>query len=104
MVIRLQGPRDKDNGFKRAKQTTMIRYINLQESYDSIIETEFVTIYSRDNNDHISKKCKRPEYSREHESLEYVVEVEHNYKSASLLDFGATINIVPKKCAMIHQH
>jgi hypothetical protein len=96
-VVRLQGERDENNYFERAKQITMIRYISSQENYDSAIETRFATIYSKDNGGDISEKSEEPEYSQEHESLEYIVNVEHSYKSTSLLDFNTIIHIVSRE-------
>jgi hypothetical protein len=105
-VVRLQGPRDENNGFKRANQTTTIRYINSQEDYNSIIETKIATIYSRekDNDNYIIEQDEELEYGLGHESLKYIVEVEHECISANLLDFRTTIYIEPRNTTSNHQH
>jgi hypothetical protein len=101
IVIRLQGLCDKNNGFKHAKQTTIVHYIGSQENYDSnVIKTKFVTFYSRDNSNRVRKMSKGPEYSQEHRLLRYIVKVEHSYKSPNLLNFDTTIHILPRKDAM----
>jgi hypothetical protein len=102
--VHLTGARDEGNGFEWAKQITTIRYITLQGKHSKVRETKLITFYLKDDSDGVNSEHNGPVYNQEHASLEYTVEVKHSYKSASLLDFGATINIVPKKCAMIHQH
>jgi hypothetical protein len=92
-VIRLQGPRDENNGFRHAKQTTIIRYIGLQGNNNNIIETKFRTIYSRSDSDRIYNMSKGPEYSQVHKSLKYIVNVVHSREPTNLLNFGTIIHI-----------
>jgi hypothetical protein len=77
-MIELQGPRDEENCFKRAKQTTIIRYITSQGNYNSAMETEFTAFYSKNDYNRIYKRFKQPKYSQEHKLLEYIVDVRHN--------------------------
>jgi hypothetical protein len=95
-IVELEGPRNESNGFERAKQTTIIRYITSRQNCDGPIETAFTTSYSKTDS-RMSKRSKGSANHREDEPLEYVVNVEHSYKSLNLLDFGTTIHITPRK-------
>jgi hypothetical protein len=96
-VLRLQGERDENNCFERAKQTTIIRYIPSRENYDDIIEKETLTVYSRDDNNTVKRDPKRSTNDQQYRLLKYIVNVDHDHRSTSLLDFVTTVHIVPRE-------
>jgi hypothetical protein len=89
-IVELQGPRNENNCFDCAKQTTIIRYIDSQGNHN-VVGRKFINIYSRGDGDEIHSKP--TEHGQVPESLKYIVDVKHSHKSTSLLDFNTTIHI-----------